>query len=136
MLRLAPICAALVLAGSAGLAAAQQPTLGTAAPNVKRSTLHKIEVPGSNYDVTFALVDVGANTRLGRHAHPGTVAGYVLEGEYTIAVDGQPERTLKAGDSGEIPPGVVHDEWTGGAPARILVVLTLERGKPSASPAP
>src|SRR3954464_1476963 len=87
MLRLAPICAALILAGSAGLAAAQQPTLGTAAPNVKRSTLHKIEVPGSNYDVTFALVDVGANTRLGRHAHPGTVPGYVLEGEYTIAVD-------------------------------------------------
>jgi quercetin dioxygenase-like cupin family protein len=135
MSRLVPLCAALVLLGSPGFGYAQQPTPGTSAPDIKRSTLHKIEVPGSNYEVTFALVEVAANTRLGRHTHPGAVAGYVLEGAYTVAIEGQSERTLKAGESAQVPPGTVHDEWTGPEPAKILIVLTLEKGRPTASPA-
>src|SRR3954464_2168271 len=113
----------------------QPPTLGTSAPNVKRSILQKVEVPGSNHEVTVALLDVGPNTRIGRHAHPGAVTGVVLDGAYTIALDGQPERALKAGESGSIPSGVLHDEWREAGPARLLVVYTLEKGKPLAIPA-
>ena len=135
MPRFAPICAALVMLGSAGLGQAQQPTLGTSAPNIKRALLQKTEVPGSNYEVTVALLEVAPNTRIGPHTHPGAVVGYLLEGTYTVAIEGQPEKAIKPGESAEIPPGAVHDEWTGAAPAKMLVVYTLEKGKPLASPA-
>ena len=136
MLRSIRIGAALLVLGSAGLGHAQQPTLGTSAPNLKRTLLQKVEVPGSNHEVTIALVEVAANTRIGRHTHPGPVVGVVVEGVYTIAIEGQPEKPLKAGESVDIPSGAVHDEWTGAAPAKLLVVYTLEKGKPLASPAP
>jgi quercetin dioxygenase-like cupin family protein len=136
MPRFAPICAALIMLGAASPGFAQQPTLGTSAPNVKRSLLQKTEVPGSNHEVTVALLEVAANARIGRHIHPGAVVGYLLEGTYTVAIEGQPEKTIKSGESVEIPPGAVHDEWTGATPAKMIVVYTLEKGKPLASPAP
>jgi quercetin dioxygenase-like cupin family protein len=48
---------------------------------IKRTVLQQTDVPGSNYQVEYALVDIPANTRTGRHYHPGTVFGYLLEGE-------------------------------------------------------
>jgi quercetin dioxygenase-like cupin family protein len=135
MLRSARMSAVLMLLFSMGPGHGQPPTLGTSAPNVKRSILQKVEVPSSNHEVTVALLDVGPNTRIGRHAHPGAVTCVVLDGAYTIALDGQPERALKAGESVSIPSGVVHDEWTEAGPARLLVVYTLEKGKPLAIPA-
>jgi quercetin dioxygenase-like cupin family protein len=135
MLRSARMSAVLMLLFSMGPGHGQPPTLGTSAPNVKRAVLQRVEVPGSNHEVTVALLDVGPNTRIGRHAHPGAVTGVVLDGAYTIALDGQPERALKAGESVSIPSGVVHDEWTEAGPARLLVVYTLEKGKPLAIPA-
>ena len=135
MLRSARISAVFMLLFNVSPGHAQPPTLGTSAPNVKRSILQKVAVPGSNHEVTVALLDVGPNTRIGRHAHPGAVTGVVLEGAYTIALDGQPERALKVGESASIPSGVVHDEWTDVEPAKLLVVYTLENGKPFAIPA-
>jgi len=135
MLRSVRIVAMLMLVGGVGFGHAQQPTLGTSAPNVKRSLLQKTEVPGSDHEVTVALLEVAANTRVGRHTHPGSVVGVVLEGGYTIAMDGQPEKPLKVGESVSIPSGVVHDEWTDATPAKLLVVYTLEKGKPLAAPA-
>jgi len=42
------------------------------------------------------------------HRHPGPVFGYVLEGEYQWAVDDQPVKTLKAGDTFYEPGGCLH----------------------------
>jgi|SRR4051812_35577453 len=135
MLRSVRILTLFMLMGGAGVGHAQQPTLGTSAPNIKRSVLQKVEVPGSDHEVTVALVEVGPNTRIGRHTHPGSVAGVVLEGVYTIAMEGQPEKALQVGESVSIPSGVIHDEWSGAVPAKLLVVYTLEKGKPLAAPA-
>src|SRR5690606_1735011 len=51
---------------------------------IKRTILQRTDVPGSNYEVVMVLVEVPANTKAGRHTHPGTVVGYLLEGEYTM----------------------------------------------------
>jgi len=64
------------------------------------------------------------------------VVGFVVEGEYTMLIDGQLPRPLKAGDSLEVPSGVVHDERTSGKPAKLLAVFTVEKGKPLTTPAP
>ena len=42
------------------------------------------------------------------HGHAGPVIGYVLEGEYEWAIDDQPAKTLKAGDTFYEPTGCLH----------------------------
>ena len=42
------------------------------------------------------------------HRHPGPAFGYVLEGEYEWAIDGNPVRMLKAGDTFYEPTGCLH----------------------------
>ena len=42
------------------------------------------------------------------HRHAGPVIGYVLEGEYEWAIDDNPARTLKVGDTFYEPTGCLH----------------------------
>ena len=42
------------------------------------------------------------------HRHPGPVFGYVIEGEYEWAIDDNPTRTLKAGNTFYEPTGCLH----------------------------
>jgi quercetin dioxygenase-like cupin family protein len=42
------------------------------------------------------------------HRHPGPAFGYVLEGEYEWAIDEQPARVLKAGETFYEPSGCLH----------------------------
>ena len=42
------------------------------------------------------------------HRHPGPAFGYVLEGEYEWAIDEEPARVLKAGDTFYEPGGCLH----------------------------
>lgn len=114
---------------------AADPT-AAAAPAIKRTVLRTVDVPNSNHEVVLVLIEAPANTRSGRHTHPGTVVGYVLEGEYTMLIDGQPPKQLKAGDGAEVPAGVIHDEGTGKTPAKVIAVFTVEKGKPRTTPAP
>jgi quercetin dioxygenase-like cupin family protein len=116
---------------------AAEPPIGASenqAPAVKRTVLRRVDVPNSNYEVVLVMVEVPADTAVGRHTHPGTVVGYVIEGEYTMLIDGRPPQALKPGESLDVPSGVVHDERTGDTPAKLLAVFTVEKGKPLATP--
>jgi quercetin dioxygenase-like cupin family protein len=42
------------------------------------------------------------------HRHPGPAFGYVLEGEYEWAIDDQPAKVLKAGETFYEPTGCLH----------------------------
>jgi quercetin dioxygenase-like cupin family protein len=42
------------------------------------------------------------------HRHPGPAFGSVLEGEYEWAIDDQPAKILKAGDTFYEPAGCLH----------------------------
>ena len=42
------------------------------------------------------------------HRHPGPTFGYVIEGEYEWAIDDQPARVLKAGETFYEPGGRLH----------------------------
>ena len=105
-------------------------------PPVKRTMLSKVEVPGANYDVITALVEIAPGFKAGRHSHPGTVGAQILEGEFWLAIDGQPEKTYKAGEWLEIRDAAIHNEGAAGSgPMKLLAIYTVERGKPLASPA-
>src|SRR3954452_23452018 len=42
------------------------------------------------------------------HRHPGPVFAYILEGEYEWAINDQPVKKLKAGDTFYEPTGALH----------------------------
>ena len=113
----------------------QPPAMTQQTATIKRTVLQKWEIPGSNYEVVYALVEIPANTTVGRHTHPGSVFAYMMEGDYTFIPDGQPETIYKTGENFRIEPGVIHSEKSGATPSKLMVVFTVEKGKPLASPA-
>jgi quercetin dioxygenase-like cupin family protein len=117
------------LAGLACIAVAQ-------APAIKRTPLQTVDVPGTGYNAITGIAEIAENAMIGRHTHPGPETGYVMEGEMVLMIDGQPPKTLKAGESYQVPPGAVHDAKSGAKGAKVLAVYVVEKGKPLATPAP
>jgi quercetin dioxygenase-like cupin family protein len=129
-------CAAILLACT-GIARTQQlPAAATTSPTIKRIPLQKFDVPGANYETVIGIAEIVPNVNIGRHTHPGPESGYMMDGEMTLLVDGQPPKEIKKGDSYQIPPGAIHDARTGAAGARLIVTYVVEKGKPLATPAP
>lgn len=126
--------AAIILALTT--AASAQPVPSPVSPSpVKRTMLGKVEVPGAAYDVVTALVEIQPGFKAGRHNHPGVVQFQVLDGDFWLAMDGAPEKVFKPGEFGEIPNVAIHNEGaTGSTAAKLLVIYTVERGKPLVAP--
>jgi quercetin dioxygenase-like cupin family protein len=101
------LLAAGVVLGLAGLTAARHDEEGKP---VKPLTAYDItekldgkETTASAVEVTIAPGQEGLP-----HRHPGPVLGYVLEGEYEWAIDDQPARILKTGETFYEPAGCLH----------------------------
>lgn len=59
-----------------------------------------------------------------------------MSGTLQLLVDGQPPRTVKAGEVFFVPAGIVHDgKNIGKGNAVVLATYVVEKGKPVASPA-
>ena len=136
MLKKGLILAALAAALSAPADAQPLPTLGTSAPNIRRIPLQKFDVPGTNFETVIGIAEIAPNAAIGRHSHPGVESGYVLEGDLTLLVDGQPEKHLTVGQSYVVPNGAIHDARTGAGGGKVIASYVVEKGKPLASPAP
>jgi hypothetical protein len=54
-------------------------------------------VPGSTYEVVLGLAELPAAVLIGKHTHPGTEQGSLVEGELTLMVQGQPDAVFKPG---------------------------------------
>lgn len=105
------------------------------APAIKRTPLQRFDVAGTNYETVIGLAEVMPNVSIGAHTHPGGEAGYMLEGEMVLSVQGQPDRTVRAGESYQVPAGAVHDGRSGPNGAKVLATYVVEKGKPLATPA-
>jgi hypothetical protein len=116
------------------LLGAASPILAQDAP-IKRIPLQKFDVPGTNYETVIGIAEIVPNVLIGRHTHPGPESGYLIDGEFTLLVDGQPPLELKAGQSYKIAPGAVHDAKSGPKGAKVIATYVVEKGKPLASPA-
>jgi quercetin dioxygenase-like cupin family protein len=111
-------------------AAAPPPAATQAAPGIKRTILQKFDVPGTTYEVIFMKVEFVPDFVVDRHTHPGPEASYVLDGEITLLLDGQPPKNLKPGDSTYFPPAIIHSGKVGPKGVVLLNSYTLEKGKP------
>jgi quercetin dioxygenase-like cupin family protein len=116
--------------------AAAQTAPPAATGGVTRKILSQSEGPAPGYETLLVEATIEAGVAVGRHTHPGIESAYVLEGGFELPIQGQPTRTIKAGDAFQIPPETPH---AGGQPSdtksRILITYVVEKGKPLGSPA-
>ena len=103
---------------------------------VHRAPLEEQAYPSGYHSVTVkTTVDKGGTVL--PHTHPGIEMSYLLEGQGLLKIAGQPDRTVKAGDSFAIPAVAVHSLVnTGPGAITIITTYVLEQGKPLATPAP
>jgi len=104
-----------------------------AAPPRALLTQPLADLPGR--EVRVSLLDRAPLAASPPHRHPGHhTFGYVLEGTYEFAVNGEAPRTLKAGEVFYEPPGALHS--TSRNPSRdartkILVFMVADQKNPS-----
>jgi len=127
--RKSAVAAAIFIAAVAVLGYAQQ-------PGFTRKLLQDQNLSVPERHAVQALAEFIPGGAAGRHTHPGEELGYVVEGTLLLDVDGQPPRTLKAGEAFFVEAGKVHDgKNIGSGPAKVLATYIVEKGKPVASPA-
>jgi quercetin dioxygenase-like cupin family protein len=105
-------------------------------PGFTRALLQdqNLSVPGRHAVVARAEFIPGGQA--GKHTHPGEELGYVVEGTLELTIEGQPPKTVKAGEVFFVPAGVVHDgRNVGNGKAVVLATYIVETGKPVATPA-
>src|SRR5262245_66034369 len=66
------------------------------------------KIDGKKAKAATVEVTLGPGEASAPHRHPGPAFGYVLEGEYEWAVDGNKPKILKAGDTFYEPTGCLH----------------------------
>ncbi len=72
----------------------------------ERDVIEKLD--GKEARVTTVEVTFGPGVAGQPHRHPGPIFGYVLEGAFELALDDQPVKTLKAGETFYEPSGALH----------------------------
>src|SRR3954451_4038702 len=66
------------------------------------------KIDGKEAKATAVEVTLGPGESDALHRHPGPGFGYVLEGEYEWAIDDQPTKVLKVGDTFYEPAECLH----------------------------
>ena len=91
------------------------------------------DLPGR--EVRISLLDREPGASSARHRHPGHhTFGYVIEGTYEFAINDEPGRTLKAGETFYEPPDAIHS--TSRNPStdkrvKILVFMVADQKNPN-----
>jgi quercetin dioxygenase-like cupin family protein len=119
----------------AGLAAALGAgALYAQAPGFKRTEVQDRDLSIAGRHAVQAKAEFDPGGAVGRHTHPGEELSIVLEGQLLLEVDGQPARTVKAGESFFIPAGTIHaGKNTGKGKAVVFATYIVEKGKPVAT---
>ena len=95
----------------------------------------KADVPNSNYEAITAIVEIAPGFKAGRHLHPGVVYAQVLEGEFWLAIDDEPEKIYKAGEQLSLPMKAIHNKGAvGSSPLKLVATYVVEKGQPLAQP--
>ena len=86
-------------------------------------------VPGR--EIVQVLTEIPVGVESGWHTHPGEEVGYIAAGTVEVLVEGQPPRTLHAGEGFLIPPGTPHNARDlGPGTGQMLSTYLVEVGKP------
>jgi quercetin dioxygenase-like cupin family protein len=94
--------------GVGGLTLAQQAGHGAVQVKVISAADITEKLDGKDAKVSMIEVTLEPGQSSSPHRHPGPVFGYILEGEYQWAINDQPVKQLKAGDTFYEPAMSLH----------------------------
>ena len=105
------------------------------APSFTRTPVQQQDLPSlPGREVVVSRVEFAPGGAVGKHTHPGEEIGYVVEGSLELLVEGQPAKTVKAGEGFVVPAGTVHEgKAVGSGKAVVLATYVIEKGKPVAT---
>ena len=107
MFRTLLVLAAGISVGAGGMALAHRHDDGEGVREISATDI-KEKLDGKDARATAVVVTLEPGQASAPHRHPGPALGYVLEGEYEWAVDDQPAKVLKAGETFYEPTGCLH----------------------------
>jgi quercetin dioxygenase-like cupin family protein len=105
--------------------------------HAKVAELYKANlVTSGGKEGSIFLAEFAPGANMGKHYHPGDAFAYILEGTMLLEIAGKESVTLKAGQSGSLPPRTVHDDKNASqtAPLKFLVFHVAKKGDPLAVP--
>lgn len=113
-------------------------TLAFAVPPPAKTTvvLQKVSVPVVNRSLGMGLAVFPPNAAKPRQKAIGPEVCYVLQGAVTIRIPGRPALIVHAGETFQLPAGVVHVTTAGPSGARVLAAWVSTPGKPFNIPMP
>jgi quercetin dioxygenase-like cupin family protein len=115
---------AILAAGGLTLAQHASDGRGTVTTLSWRDVIEKLD--GKEARVTTVEVAYEPGQASPPHRHPGPIFGYVLEGEFELALGDEAARTLKAGETFYEPTGILHGVSRNPNPktrTRVLAIL-------------
>lgn len=102
-----------------------QPPAGGARP-VHRQALPE---PFTGMDAAFAQITIQPGAPPSRpHKHSGFVLGYVIEGDFLFAINGEEPRVVHAGECFYEPPGATHTTSASAKPDQPVRLLAIVVG--------
>ena len=102
---------------------------------ITRTELQRSDLAGiDGKETVIYIADLKPGAAGGKHTHHGDEFVYILDGEIIVEPVGKEAIMLKRGESAHLPPDVVHaaKNGSGDAPAKVLVFLVVDKGKPLA----
>jgi quercetin dioxygenase-like cupin family protein len=106
---------------------------GFVAKPLLQSTVERDE----SKEAAMLAITIAPGGSSGRHTHPGDCYGTVVEGAIELRVEGREPRGVSAGEAWHNPRGVIHElRNVGDAPARVVNILVVDKGKPRMQPVP
>jgi quercetin dioxygenase-like cupin family protein len=100
-------------------------------PGLTRTDLqqHDLSVPG--HELIQNRIEIDLEAPAIKHWHPGEEVIYVLEGALEYEIDGEPTRTVSAGEALTVPAERVHSVRNAGdGKGAELATYIVEKGKP------
>ena len=106
--------------------------------SVKIVNKRELPAPLGGMEATTVEVTIPPGASSSPHRHGGMVLGYVIEGDFSFAIDDQPAKVIPAGESFYEPPGARHTTSANrdaSKTCRILATIIAEKGKDITTPA-
>ena len=100
-------------------------------PGLTRTDLQQQDLSVPGREVIQNRVEIDTDAPAIRHWHPGEEVIYVLEGTLEYEIDGEPTRTVSAGEALTVPAERVHSvRNVGNGNATELATYFVEKEKP------
>jgi len=120
----------VLLLVSAVFAAVPQIWAAEKPPAAKETlVIQRVPIPGTDREMGMGIAEFPPNSAKPRQKATGPEVVYVLAGELTVQVEGQPAKVVHAGESWRMPANVVHMTTAGPAGAKVVATWVWVPGR-------